>query len=39
MLGANGQPQFTRDAQGLVIDCGNNKPNNIACVLKIQPKA
>jgi alpha-L-fucosidase len=39
MLGVNGPMPFTRDAQGLVVDCGNQKPNDISCVLKIQPKA
>ena len=39
MLGVNGPFQFTRDAQGLTVDCGNQRPNNIAYVLKIQPKA
>ena len=39
MLGVNGPFQFTRDVQGLTVDCGNQRPNNIAYVLKIQPKA
>lgn len=39
MPGVNGPLQFTRDAQGLTVDCGSQRPNNIACVLKIQPKA
>ena len=39
MLGVNGAFQFTRDAQGLTVDCGTQRPNNIAYVLKIQPKA
>ncbi|HEY2011852.1 MAG TPA: alpha-L-fucosidase, partial [Bryobacteraceae bacterium] len=39
MLGAKGALQFTRDAQGLVVTCPTQKPNNSACVLKIRPKA
>ncbi len=38
LLGTNGAFQFTRDAQGLTIDLGNQRPNNISYVLKIQPK-
>jgi alpha-L-fucosidase len=38
MPGVNGSLQFTRNAQGLTVDCGSQRPNNIACVLKIQPK-
>lgn len=39
MLGVKAPMPFTRDAQGLVVGCGNQRPNNIAFVLKIQPKA
>jgi alpha-L-fucosidase len=39
MPGASGPLPFTRDAQGLVVDCGSQKPNNISCVLKIEPVA
>ena len=35
MLGAPGPLPFTRDAQGLTVDCGNRKPNEISPVLKI----
>ena len=39
MLGANGPLQFTRDAEGLLVNCGAQKPNDISCVLKILPRA
>ena len=39
MLGVSGPLPFTRDAQGLVVDCPSRKPNDNSYVLKIQPKA
>jgi alpha-L-fucosidase len=36
MLGVKGSLKFTRDAQALVVDCPDQKPNDNAYVLKIQ---
>ena len=40
LLGNEGTPlQFTRDASGLVVTLPDKRPNEIACALKITPKA